>query len=109
MKVVSLSLFVSRRALGFMTSRTTPSLCRRSHVSSRAGTVETEVDEGKLMQDMLHRIREINYIPDSLREIIVDFTVDGVKLGKVRHSLPRIPVLQPTCGSHREFRRCSHK
>ena len=43
--------------------------------------------EKALMQDMLFRVREVNYMPEEVRETVLDFTVDGVKLGKVGENL----------------------
>lgn len=82
MKVAGLSLVVARRTLGFSVPRVSPSLFRMAMSTTAASNVK--LDEGKLMQDMLHRIREVNYIPQDIKPTIVDFTVDGIKLGKVR-------------------------
>jgi hypothetical protein len=41
------------------------------------------IDEAQLMKDMLYRVRAINQVPDEVRRTALDFTVDGVKLGKV--------------------------
>jgi len=41
------------------------------------------ISDKQLMQDMLHRVRECNQIPAHIRETIMDFTIDGVGVGKV--------------------------
>jgi hypothetical protein len=53
-------------------------------------TVETSKDE-KLVQDMLYRVRKINYMPDDIRSSLLDFRVDGIKVGKVR---PRTSIVK---------------
>jgi hypothetical protein len=45
-------------------------------------TVETSKNE-KLVQDMLYRVRKINYMPDEIRSSLLEFRVDGIKVGKV--------------------------
>jgi hypothetical protein len=58
--------------------------------SSRLGSTLTlptggcSIEEGRLIKDMLQRVRAVNYMPDEVRATALDFTVDGVKLGKVR-------------------------
>lgn len=41
------------------------------------------VDDEKLVQDMLYRIREVNTMTDEVRGSLLDFQVDGLQLGKV--------------------------
>lgn len=41
----------------------------------------------KLMQDILFRVRDVNYMPDDIRKSLLHFTVDGLNLGKVRPSV----------------------
>ena len=63
--------------------------CRTARAATTVseGTVETfendMQDEGKLMQDMLYRIRDCNQMPDDLRSSIIDFQLDDCVLGKV--------------------------
>jgi hypothetical protein len=52
-------------------------------------TVETSKDE-KLVQDMLYRVGKINYMPDEIRSSLLEFRVDGIKVGKV-HQLHHWP------------------
>jgi 8-oxo-dGTP pyrophosphatase MutT (NUDIX family) len=41
------------------------------------------VSDEHVMRDMLHRVRECNRIPEHIRETVIDFTIDGVRVGKV--------------------------
>jgi hypothetical protein len=45
----------------------------------------TTRDNEQLVQDMLYRIRQVNHMPEEVRSSLIDFQVEGVKLGKVRH------------------------
>jgi hypothetical protein len=42
------------------------------------------LDQAKVVQDMLYRIRQVNYMPDDIRQSLLPFVVDGVTVGKVR-------------------------
>jgi len=44
----------------------------------------SSIDEVQLLKDMLHRVRAINDVPEEIRDVVLDFTVDGISLGKVR-------------------------
>lgn len=46
-------------------------------------TVANDAEE-RVMQDALYRIREVNRMPDEVRNNLLDFAVDGTVLGKVR-------------------------
>ena len=39
--------------------------------------------EEKVMQDMIYRVRQINHMPEDIRSSLLDFTVDGIRLGRV--------------------------
>ena len=43
-------------------------------------------DEGTLVQDMLSRIRSVNFMPEEIQANLLDFSVDGIKLGQVTAS-----------------------
>jgi hypothetical protein len=47
----------------------------------RHASASSVVSEEKIIQDMLYRIRQINYIPEDMA--LLDFNVDGCILGKV--------------------------
>lgn len=70
-------------------SRACASFIRSSTSSASEEAVQTTntnnnaIDEAKLMQDMLYRIRQCNIVPEDLSSRIVDFEVDGGVLGKV--------------------------
>ena len=100
MTIVGATLFLARRqqgALGWgvlvvpLSRRTSSRLSSRRQETVRLWSSTTAVssskmiEEGKLMQDMLQRVRAINQpLPEELRGSALDFTVDGVILGKVR-------------------------
>ena len=48
-----------------------------------ATTAADTIHQAQLVQDMLYRVRSINQMPDDVRANLMDFVVDGVKLGKV--------------------------
>lgn len=87
MMFAAISLFIVKRPLvsGFVkganVAGTNSKPARRSFSHRRAG--DPIVDETRLVKDMLERIRMINRIPDQIRASVLDFSVDGVKLGKV--------------------------
>jgi hypothetical protein len=43
----------------------------------------TKIDEEQLMNDMLSRVRAVNKMPQDIRATLLDFKVDGYKVGKV--------------------------
>lgn len=47
-------------------------------------------NEEKLMQDMLYRIRQVNSVPADIRSSLLDFRVNGVKLGQVRPNIAKL-------------------
>jgi hypothetical protein len=47
----------------------------------------SNIEEKKLVQDMLYRVRQVNHMPEEVRSTLLDFQVDGIKLGKVRSVL----------------------
>ena len=65
----------------------TSSLLANSHRRSMGTLSMISGDSGEgekqLIQDMLARIRSINRMPDEIRSTLLDFEVDGQKLGKV--------------------------
>jgi hypothetical protein len=100
MTIVGATLFLARRQQGAfgwgvlvvpLSRRTTSRLSSRRQETVRLWSSTTAVssskmiEEGQLMQDMLQRVRAINQpLPEELRGSALDFTVDGVILGKVR-------------------------
>ncbi|CAJ1954646.1 unnamed protein product [Cylindrotheca closterium] len=44
----------------------------------------TKIDEEQLMNDMLCRVKAVNNMPHDIRATLLDFKVDGYKVGKVR-------------------------
>eukprot|EP00934_Nitzschia_sp_Nitz4_P001178 Nitzschia sp. Nitz4//scaffold34_size148208//28503//29660//NITZ4_002962-RA/size148208-augustus-gene-0.58-mRNA-1//1//CDS//3329548741//1178//frame0 len=64
-----------------------PLLGASSH-SKRSVAIPAEhppnaVDEKHLMKDMLYRIRKLNYAPEGMKSMMVNFRVDGILLGKI--------------------------
>lgn len=86
MTVAAFSFLVARRgALGF-----TPMFGHRQFVrgaTRQLSSITSAIDEAQLMRDMLYRVRSINQMPDDVRASALDFTVDGVTLGKVVPSI----------------------
>lgn len=81
----NLQLFSSDIAVArtFPSSTTTTTSSLRAF-SSIHNTMTGDVESDKqLMQDMLYRVRECNRIPLHIKETIMDFTVDGARVGKV--------------------------
>jgi hypothetical protein len=54
------------------------------------------MDDSKVVQDMLYRIRAVNKVPDEVRPSLLDFQVDGIILGKVRQ--PNVSSLLSSAG-----------
>ncbi len=80
--IVSLMVLSRKRAISFTTrSIGLRASCRA--VETRNFSTFHAIHEAHLVQDMIHRIRSINQMPDDVRASVIDFTVDGVKLGKV--------------------------
>ena len=80
----SLYFLAGQRVFGLMSR---PSCSRFEALHYRGmrmfATAANAVDEAQLVQDMLSRVRSINQMPDDVRANVMDFVVDGVKLGKV--------------------------
>ena len=78
-----------QRISSTMIGRTFPSTTTtigslRTCASSIHNTMTSDIESDKqLMQDMLYRVRECNQIPLHIKETIMDFSVDGVRVGKV--------------------------
>jgi hypothetical protein len=77
----TVSLF-SKRSSAFV-ARVAPR--RQLSTKSTATMASTTRDNEQLVQDMLYRIRQVNHMPEEVRSSLIDFQVEGVKLGKVRH------------------------
>jgi hypothetical protein len=54
------------------------------------------MDDSKVVQDMLYRIRAVNKVPNEVRSSLLDFQVDGISLGKVRQ--PNVSSLLSSAG-----------
>lgn len=77
-------LFLSRKGMaGFATVSFRSRVSTPRVVERRMTSTFNAIHEAQLVQDMLCRIRSINQMPDYVRESVIDFTVDGTKLGKV--------------------------
>jgi len=95
MVVVGATLFLTGRHQGVFGWVTPFSRRTATFSSSRQGAVRLwsstavvastkMIQEVRLMQDMLQRVRAINQpLPDELRGKAMDFVVNGVTLGKV--------------------------
>jgi Domain of unknown function (DUF4743) len=53
-------------------------------------TINTSDDNRKIVQNMLHRIRAVNFMPLDIRHSFLRFEVDGVSLGKVRPAMAKL-------------------
>jgi 8-oxo-dGTP pyrophosphatase MutT (NUDIX family) len=42
------------------------------------------------MSDVLYRVRQVNYMPEEVRSSLLDFSVDGIVVGKVRPKIAKI-------------------
>ena len=82
----------------------------RRFLSSTIGGLNesgTVMDEIVLMEDMLNRIREVNYMPEEVRETVLDFMVDGVKVGKVSNTKTiMLEVLLRKHNAHLQMNKC---
>ena len=88
MKLRSLMMmaFFSRPVASFLThfsSRSSAKKLPRVATGRYASSVAA-VSEEKILEDVLYRIRNVNYMPDGIKASLLDFTVDGLLLGKVR-------------------------
>ena len=68
-----------------------------STVRGLYGRTAADVDEAQVMQNILYRVRHVNYMPDDIRQSLLGFRVDGIPLGKVR---PAIADMLCTTGSN---------
>ena len=55
-----------------------------------ASTRVSPATEEKVMSDALYRVRQVNYMPEEVRSSLLDFTVDGRVVGKVRPKVAKI-------------------
>ncbi len=76
-------LNLSRHKKLYATS-SSPSSSSTSSTASIPQTGADLLDQAKVVQDMLYRIRQVNYMPDDIRQSLLPFVVDGVTVGKVR-------------------------
>jgi Domain of unknown function (DUF4743) len=97
-------ILVNIMKIGLTTSLLRPGLtlqsqrcsCRRfstvPHFLSTSNTGPTlSISKGeKLIQDMLYRMRQVNSVPADVRDSLLDFRVDGVKLGQVRPNVAKL-------------------
>jgi 8-oxo-dGTP pyrophosphatase MutT (NUDIX family) len=54
-----------------------------------ASTTASSTEE-KTISDALYRVRQVNYMPEEVRSSLLDFSVDGVVLGKVRPNIAKV-------------------
>jgi hypothetical protein len=107
MTLAAISLLVARRgALGFAPRAVFGTRQSTRGVSRFASSTSSVIDEPQLMQGMLQRIRNINQMPDDIRASVLDFTVDGVMLGKVGPHFFRGEMLFYRIGSSHKFKSC---
>jgi hypothetical protein len=78
---------------------------RRQLSRGRVGMTSNSQEEQKLVQDMLYRVRQVNHMPEEVRSTLLDFQVDGIKLGKVRSVLDNFFHIQIDL-SQKHLRRC---
>ena len=66
-------------------------------------------NDAQVVQDMLYRIRQVNYMPEDIRASLLDFVVDGRKVGKVRHARreSRAPSISWICCRTNTQLKCS--
>lgn len=67
------------------------SIPARAFLSQRYGLCQTalravtsQANDEQLVQDMLYRLRRMNYMPPEVRSSLLEFQVDGISLGKVK-------------------------
>jgi isopentenyldiphosphate isomerase len=49
--------------------------------------MQNDESSRKLMQDILTRVREVNYFPKEIEKSLIEFRVDGKRLGRVRPAM----------------------
>lgn len=64
-----------------LASTATSSSASASSFTGRRGSPEHSMQEIQLVQDILHRIRDVNRMTDEIRSTAVPFYVDGKRLG----------------------------
>ena len=50
----------------------------------------TTLCDPQLLQDMLYRIRQVSHVPPDIRDSLLEFRVDGIKLGQVRPNIAKL-------------------
>ena len=50
----------------------------------------TVLYDQQLLQDMLYRIRQVRHVPTEIRDSLLEFRVDGIKLGQVRPNIAKL-------------------
>lgn len=58
--------------------------------SSASTTTPLRQQQIQWMQDILYRVRDVNYLPDEVRTSLLEFRVDGVAIGKVRPGIAKL-------------------
>lgn len=60
--------------------------CREavSSTKSALSTTAATSRDVQVMRDILYRVRDVNHMPDDVRQSLLDFSVDGERLGKMR-------------------------
>jgi Domain of unknown function (DUF4743) len=63
----------------------------KSFYASTLGAAEatTSFDQ-QLLQDMLYRIRQVRQVPTNIRDSLLEFRVDGIKMGQVRPNIAKL-------------------
>ena len=61
-----------------------------STASSLRAAETTILYDQQLLQDMLYRIRQVRHVPNEIRDSLLEFRVDGIKLGQVRPNIAKL-------------------
>jgi len=82
--MVSLLLaHVSKRSTAFIAGSSTAVRTRSCATRNMSSTTNTAVSPTELMQHALHRVRQVNQMPERL--VVIPFYVENMVLGKVTH------------------------
>lgn len=92
----TINQFARKTANGVLARRHTVPRALLSGIVTRPLTEDTpkHLEDCLLVQDMLYRVRKLNCVPDEIGAILVDFQVDGIKLGKVSSNKVRLKMLK---------------
>ncbi len=74
---------VSRQKFRVLAFTVTPATMTNARSTQMRRNSNSTLNDEKVVQDMLYRIRHVNSMPPEVESKLLDFTVDGIQLGEV--------------------------